>query len=50
MEEMVYLGEVRRKPRVLRGRRAKAFSHETCWWRVEEGIHNSEKKSLINPN
>lgn len=40
VKEMVHLREVRRKPRVLRGRRARAFGHGTCWWRVEEGIHS----------
>ena len=40
VKEMVHLGEVRRKPRVLRGRRARAFCHGTCCWRVEEGIHS----------
>ena len=29
VEEMVHLREVRRKPRVLRGRRARAFGHGT---------------------
>ena len=29
VEEMVQLREVRRKPRVLRGRRARAFGHGT---------------------